>query len=119
MVSTKEPFKKLQNVGLIIASDGRKMSKRFGNVINPDEIIKHYGADTLRMYEMFMGPFEQSVSWNEDNIFGVRRFLERVWRVSDKVSTKAKITPPISPSQVFLGEILSNNRCLPKGVPIR
>ncbi len=90
VVTTKEPFKRLQNVGLIIASDGRKMSKRFGNVINPDEIIKHYGADTLRMYEMFMGPFEQSVSWNEDNIFGVRRFLERVWRVSFKVNTKAK-----------------------------
>jgi len=90
VVTTKEPFKRLQNVGLIIASDGRKMSKRFGNVINPDEIIKHYGADTLRMYEMFMGPFEQSVSWNEDNIFGVRRFLERVWRVSFKVNSKAK-----------------------------
>lgn len=90
VVSTKEPFKRLQNVGLIIASDGRKMSKRFGNVINPDEIIKHYGADTLRMYEMFMGPFEQSVSWNEDNIFGVRRFLERVWRMGDRVNVKAK-----------------------------
>lgn len=85
-VSTKEPFKKLQNVGLIIASDGRKMSKRFGNVINPDEIIKNYGADTLRMYEMFMGPFDQSVAWNEDNIFGVRRFLERVWRLQEKVT---------------------------------
>jgi leucyl-tRNA synthetase len=90
VVSTKEPFNRLQNVGLIIASDGRKMSKRFGNVINPDEIIKHYGADTLRMYEMFMGPFEQSVSWNEDNIFGVRRFLERVWRIKNKVNSKTK-----------------------------
>jgi leucyl-tRNA synthetase len=91
VVSTKEPFHRLQNVGLIIASDGRKMSKRFGNVINPDDIIKHYGADTLRMYEMFMGPFEQSVSWNEDNIFGVRRFLERVWRISAKVKNGAKV----------------------------
>lgn len=87
VVSTKEPFKKLQSVGLIIASDGRKMSKRFGNVINPDEIIKNYGADTLRMYEMFMGPFDQTAIWNEDNIFGVRRFIERVWRLSDKVTT--------------------------------
>ncbi len=86
VVSTKEPFKKLQSVGLIIASDGRKMSKRFGNVINPDEIVKNYGADTLRMYEMFMGPFDQTAIWNEDNIFGVRRFIERVWRLSDKVT---------------------------------
>ncbi|MFZ2522523.1 MAG: leucine--tRNA ligase [Minisyncoccia bacterium] len=85
VVKTKEPFKKLQNVGLIIASDGRKMSKRFGNIINPDSIIKDYGADTLRMYEMFMGPFEQSVSWSEDNIFGVRRFLERLWRIGERV----------------------------------
>jgi leucyl-tRNA synthetase len=91
VVKTKEPFKRLQNVGLIIAQDGRKMSKRFGNVINPDSIISSYGADTLRMYEMFMGPFEQSVAWNEDNIFGVRRFLERVWRAKDKINPKAKI----------------------------
>ncbi|MFZ2523428.1 MAG: leucine--tRNA ligase [Minisyncoccia bacterium] len=90
VVNTKEPFRKLQDVGLIIASDGRKMSKRFGNVVNPDSIIKMYGADTLRMYEMFMGPFEQSVAWNEDNIFGVRRFLERIWRVKEKVSVKTK-----------------------------
>ncbi len=90
VVSTKEPFKKLQSVGLIIASDGRKMSKRFGNVINPDEIVKNYGADTLRMYEMFMGPFDQTAIWNEDNIFGVRRFIERVWRLSDKV-TNSKV----------------------------
>lgn len=91
VVKTKEPFKRLQNVGLIIAQDGRKMSKRFGNVINPDSIINSYGADTLRMYEMFMGPFEQSVAWNEDNIFGVRRFLERVWRAKDKINPKARI----------------------------
>jgi leucyl-tRNA synthetase len=85
VVVNKEPFRKLQNVGLIIASDGRKMSKRFGNVINPNQIIKDFGADTLRMYEMFMGPFDQSVAWNEDNIYGVRRFLDRVWRMADKV----------------------------------
>ena len=85
VVSTKEPFKKLQHVGLIIASDGRKMSKRWGNVINPENIISTYGADTLRMHEMFMGPFDQSVAWNEENIIGVRRFLEKVWRVSLKV----------------------------------
>ncbi len=102
VVSTKEPFKKLQNVGLIIASDGRKMSKRFGNVINPDEIIKNYGADTLRMYEMFMGPFDQSVAWNEDNIFGVRRFLERVWRLSDKVTN----TKPTEKFEILLNKTI-------------
>jgi leucyl-tRNA synthetase len=78
-------------VGLIIASDGRKMSKRFGNVINPDSIIKNFGADALRMYEMFMGPFDQSAAWGDDNIVGVRRFLDRVWRLSSKVS-KATIS---------------------------
>lgn len=92
VVVNKEPFRKLQNVGLIIASDGRKMSKRFGNIINPDSVIETYGADTLRMYEMFMGPFDQSVLWNEDNIFGVRRFLERVWRIQDKVK---KVNPKL------------------------
>jgi leucyl-tRNA synthetase len=91
VVANKEPFRKLQNVGLIIASDGRKMSKRFGNVINPDSIIKNFGADALRMYEMFMGPFDQSAAWGDDNIVGVRRFLDRVWRLSSKVS-KATIS---------------------------
>ncbi len=91
VVASKEPFRKLQNVGLIIASDGRKMSKRFGNVINPDSIIKNFGADALRMYEMFMGPFDQSAAWGDDNIIGVRRFLDRVWRLSAKVS-KATIS---------------------------
>ena len=85
VVSTKEPFKKLQSVGLIIGADGRKMSKRFGNVINPDSIVDIYGADTLRLYGMFMGPFEQIVAWNEDAIVGPRRFLERVWRIGEKV----------------------------------
>ncbi len=89
-VSTKEPFQKLQNVGLIAGVDGRKMSKRFGNVINPDSIVKTYGADTLRMYEMFMGPFDQGIPWSEENILGVRRFLERFWRYSGKISKKDK-----------------------------
>ncbi len=113
VVKTKEPFKKLQNVGLIIASDGRKMSKRFGNVINPDSIIKDYGADTLRMYEMFMGPFEQSVAWSEDNIFGVRRFLERVWRMQEKIlakrsggvrTNKAQTTAEIKKFEIILNK---------------
>lgn len=86
VVNYKEPFKKLQHVGLINASDGRKMSKRWGNVINPDDVINNLGADTLRIYEMFMGPFDQSVSWSENGIVGPRRFLEKVWKLRDKVS---------------------------------
>lgn len=85
VVSTTEPFKKLQHVGLIMAEDGRKMSKRWGNVVNPDEIIGTYGADTLRVYEMFMGPFDQQIAWNTNSMIGSRRFLERVWKLAGKV----------------------------------
>jgi leucyl-tRNA synthetase len=91
VVSTKEPFKKLQSVGLIMGQDGRKMSKRFGNIVNPDSIVSNYGADSFRLYEMFMGPFDQAIPWNENNIIGVRRFLEKVWRLQFKISNK--ITP--------------------------
>jgi leucyl-tRNA synthetase len=83
-VSFKEPFKKMKNIGMVLATDGRKMSKRWGNVINPDEIVKNYGADTLRVYEMFMGPFEQSLPWSTESIIGSRRFLEKVWRIGAK-----------------------------------
>jgi leucyl-tRNA synthetase len=86
VVSTAEPFIKLQNVGLIMGEDGRKMSKRFGNVVNPDDIVKNYGADSLRLYEMFMGPFDQSIAWSTSSIVGVRRFIEKVWRISQTVS---------------------------------
>ncbi len=84
VVETEEPFQKLQNVGLILASDGRKMSKRFGNVVNPDEIVERFGADSLRVYEMFMGPFNQAVAWNSDSLVGSRRFLERVWKLRER-----------------------------------
>ena len=87
-VNYNEPFTRLQNVGLIMAEDGRKMSKRYGNVINPDDIVKTYGADTLRLYEMFIGPFDQAASWNTQSIIGPRRFLERVWKLSDRVDKK-------------------------------
>lgn len=88
-VKFSEPFKKLKNVGLIMGEDGRKMSKRYGNVVNPDSIVETYGADSLRLYEMFMGPFDQEISWKTDNIMGVRRFVERVWRLQDRVSKDA------------------------------
>lgn len=91
VVNHLEPFTRLQNQGLIMASDGRKMSKRWGNVINPDDIVKTYGADTLRVYEMFMGPFDQSIAWNTDSIMGARRFLEKVWRLQFKVSKSKKL----------------------------
>ncbi len=80
-----EPFTRLQHVGLILAEDGRKMSKRWGNVINPDDIVEKFGADTLRLYEMFAGPFEQSVTWNSNGIIGVRKFIERVLKLQEKV----------------------------------
>ena len=86
VVSTPEPFEKLQHVGLILAEDGRKMSKRWGNVINPDDIIAQYGADALRVYEMFMGPFGQSVSWNTNGVSGAKKFLDRVWDLKDNLS---------------------------------
>jgi leucyl-tRNA synthetase len=76
-----EPFLSLRNQGLIIAEDGRKMSKSFGNVINPDEIIAEYGADTFRAYEMFMGPFEDAIAWSTKNMVGTKRFLDKVWKL--------------------------------------
>jgi len=85
-VSEKEPFQKLYTVGLIMAEDGRKMSKRWGNVINPDDMVERMGADALRVYEMFMGPFGQSIAWSTDHMVGARRFLERVYGVQEKVA---------------------------------
>ena len=86
-VSTKEPFKELRHVGLILAEDGRKMSKRWKNVINPDDVVKKYGADSLRLYEMFMGPFSQPVAWQMKGLIGMRRFLEKVWLIAQKPQT--------------------------------
>lgn len=88
IVSTKEPFTRLQHVGLILASDGRKMSKRWGNIVNPDEIVAEFGADSLRVYEMFMGPFAQAAAWNTQGVAGIRRFLEKVWKLQGKVVKK-------------------------------
>ncbi len=88
IVTTKEPFKRLVHVGLINAEDGRKMSKRWDNVINPDDVVAEFGADALRLYEMFMGPFTQNISWNTESVSGVRRFLEKVWKLFDKVSSE-------------------------------
>lgn len=89
-VSTKEPFMELHSVGLVLAEDGRKMSKRWGNVINPDDVVERFGADTMRLYEMFMGPFENAIAWNTDAMIGTRRFIERVWRLQEKVILPTK-----------------------------
>ena len=76
-----EPYQKRTSHGMVLAEDGRKMSKSFGNVINPDDIVAEYGADTLRIYEMFMGPFGQAISWSAQGVKGVYRFLEKVWHL--------------------------------------
>jgi leucyl-tRNA synthetase len=84
VVPGKEPYQKRTSHGIVLAEDGRKMSKSFGNVVNPDDIIDKFGADSLRIYEMFMGPFEQSIMWNNQGVVGTRRFLEKVWKLSLK-----------------------------------
>ncbi len=86
IVSHKEPYKKRTSHGMILASDGQKMSKSRGNVINPDEMVDQFGADALRTYIMFMGPFDQAVGWDTNGLVGVKRFLEKVWNLFDKVS---------------------------------
>jgi leucyl-tRNA synthetase len=82
-VNTPEPFMRLINQGMILGEGGVKMSKSLGNVINPDDIIARYGADTMRVYEMFMGPLEVSKPWSTRGIAGVKRFLDRIWRASE------------------------------------
>ncbi len=79
LLNFSEPFTRLRNVGMVLAEDGRKMSKSWGNVINPDDMITKFGADTLRLYEMFMGPWEQSIAWETRSMVGCYRFIEKVW----------------------------------------
>ncbi|SFM44257.1 leucyl-tRNA synthetase [Gracilibacillus orientalis] len=81
VVPTNEPFQKLFNQGMILGENNEKMSKSKGNVVNPDEIVQSHGADTLRLYEMFMGPLDASVAWSANGLDGARRFLDRVWRL--------------------------------------
>jgi leucyl-tRNA synthetase len=81
-LTTPEPFQRLVNQGMILGDDGQKMSKSRGNVVNPDEVVAEYGADSLRLYEMFMGPLEHSKPWSMTGVEGVYRFLARVWRLA-------------------------------------
>ncbi|MDD5071314.1 MAG: leucine--tRNA ligase [Patescibacteria group bacterium] len=84
-VNYSEPFTRLQHVGLILAEDGRKMSKRWHNVINPDDIVEKYGADSMRVYEMFMGPFSQPCAWSTNGLIGARKFLEKAIKIKAKI----------------------------------
>ena len=85
VVSTKEPYKKRTSHGMILGEGSEKMSKSRGNVVNPDEIVAEYGADTLRLYEMFIGDFEKAATWSSKSIVGCKRFLDRIWAMFDKI----------------------------------
>ena len=94
VVPTKEPFQKIINQGMILGTDNQKMSKSKGNVINPDDIVEESGADTLRLYEMFMGPLEDTKPWSEKGVKGIRKWLDRVYRVIEMIESKEiKIAP--------------------------
>jgi leucyl-tRNA synthetase len=97
VVSTKEPFQKLFNQGMILGEGNEKMSKSKGNVVNPDDIVESHGADTLRLYEMFMGPLEASIAWSTTGLDGSRRFLDRIWRLF--VEENGQLNPKIQDSE--------------------
>ncbi|MFC1598559.1 leucine--tRNA ligase [Patescibacteria group bacterium] len=90
VVPTPEPYAKRTSQGMVLAEDGEKMSKSRGNVVNPDDVVDNQGADTLRMYEMFMGPFEQAIPWSTKSVVGVRRFLEKVWQLAGNLDNKKR-----------------------------
>jgi len=81
-----EPYARRRSHGMILANDGKKMSKSLGNVINPDDVVKEFGADALRLYEMFMGPFGETIPWSTEGVSGVRRFLDKVWRLQTRIA---------------------------------
>jgi len=103
-VSTKEPFKKLVNQGMILGEDGQKMSKSRGNVINPDKVVSDYGADSMRLYEMFMGPLEAIKPWSMQGVEGVHRFLQKSWRmvVSENTGELAEQVKEAQPDEQTL-----------------
>ena len=92
LVPTSEPYAIRRSHGMILGPDNRKMSKSIGNVINPDHVVERYGADTLRVYEMFMGPFDEVTSWSEERLSGVARFLYRIWALSGELHTTEPLT---------------------------
>ncbi|MGO3751433.1 MAG: leucine--tRNA ligase [Peptoniphilaceae bacterium] len=98
IVPTKEPYKKRTSHGMILGDNGEKMSKSRGNVINPDEIVQEYGADTLRTYEMFIGDFEKNAPWSDNGVKGCRRFLERVWNLQNILNDEEEYTKDLESS---------------------
>ncbi|HSX00611.1 MAG TPA: class I tRNA ligase family protein, partial [Candidatus Saccharimonas sp.] len=106
LVPTSEPYAKRTSHGVILGPDGQKMSKSRGNVINPDHVIEQYGADTIRLYEMFMGPFEEEKAWSEEHLAGVSRFIYRVWTLAqDLIAAHGDAPAPTGPSQENTGEL--------------
>lgn len=93
VVPTSEPYQKRTSHGMILGENGEKMSKSRGNVVNPDEIVDTYGADTMRLYEMFIGDFEKAAPWNSDSIKGCKRFIEKFWNLQEKVVDGDEFTP--------------------------
>ena len=99
-VQSAEPYKMRRSHGMVLAEDGQKMSKSRGNVINPDDVIDEYGADTVRLYEMFMGPYGDAIPWNTTSLIGMNRFLQRVWNLQSKVESQIP-EPSLSVGQSF------------------
>ena len=95
VVPTAEPYCKRTSHGMILGENGEKMSKSRGNVVNPDDIVNEYGADTMRLYEMFIGDFEKAAPWNTSSIKGCKRFLERIWALGDKLVEGEGVRPAI------------------------
>lgn len=85
LINFDEPFMKMAHQGMVLGSDNRKMSKRWGNVVNPTDVVNEFGADTLRLYEMFMGPFKESVAWSDATVKGVKRFLDKTWKIQTDI----------------------------------
>jgi leucyl-tRNA synthetase len=117
MVPVSEPYAKRTAHGLILAKGGEKMSKSKGNVVNPDEVVKKFGADTLRTYIMFMGPFDQAVEWDENGLVGVRRFLEKVWNLQERTTVipnpsrigEESLSQPTNGQRSLVGAILARD----------
>lgn len=97
VVPTSEPYKKRTSHGMILGENGEKMSKSRGNVVNPDEIVDRYGADTMRLYEMFIGDFEKAAPWNSDSIKGCKRFVERFWNLQEIVTDSEEYSTELEP----------------------
>jgi leucyl-tRNA synthetase len=113
-VSTAEPFYRLVNQGLILGEDGQKMSKSRGNVVNPDDILREYGADSFRLYEMFMGPLEMVKPWNTKGVEGVYRFLGRVWRLFIDERSETEFEQTLTTAAAATPELLDRIRVNPK-----